>query len=303
MGMQEAFEAAVPQLVATAWDYVERHEAVDEIVLGIGFGDGDSAAAPLYLVGGQWLLADQVGDLGVDESSLARRELADALRGAANELAHNAADDELPALIVVRFETAESAMSAEFGYADPDDERERVPVAEMIANWAQDQQSEFQSEADEESESLPFEEAFTKWSPELIACAYDAVDRHEKVDELMVIVAVGDEEVSAVPVYSLDGTRHQVGQLQDAGLPFSEEDGIHVRNELSTIAAALLNDVEDESDEVPTLMLLQFDVATGSLDARFSDVDQPGVDADDVALSPAELAEMWAVIVTDVDEE
>ena len=307
MGMQEAFEAAVPQLVATAWDYVERHEAVDEIVLGIAFQDGDSAAAPLYLVGDEWLLADQVGDLGVDDSSQARRELADALRGAANELAHNAAGDPMPALIVVRFETAESAMSAEFGYPDPDDDSERVPVGELIARWAQDQQSEFQSGDDEVSEDLPFEDAFTKWVPELIACAFDAVDRDERVDELMVVVAVGEEEVSALPVYSVDGRLLQIHELQEAGLDFSDEDAVHVRNDLSVIAARLLNDVDDESDEVPTLMLVQFDVASASLDARFSDVEQPGVEDDDVVLSTRELAELWAVHVTradaDTDEE
>ena len=151
--MQGAFESAAPQWVATAWDFVERHEAVTDVMLGVVYEGGDSAVAPLYLVGDDWLLDTQVGDLGIDNSAEARRELADSLRGAANELAHHAGDDPMPSFIVLFFDTETSSMDAEFIYDDlQEGVDERVPAAQWIAKWAQEQAEDVDYEDDDEDE-------------------------------------------------------------------------------------------------------------------------------------------------------
>lgn len=286
MTMQQAFETAAPQWVSAAWDYVERNPAVEEMWMAIAFEAGEAAVGVLYKTGTDVLDLQQVGDLGVDASAEAQRELRDGLRATANEFEHKSQGTELPSAIFLRFDAQREALDADFSYDDlQEDADPRLSAEQWVAHWVVDEQDRAQAE-------VSFDDAFREAVPELVACAWDYIDRDERVSALTLVLTQRDGEYAGVPVYTVDDELVATRDLDRLGFDFDEAAEYDVRTELADLTRGLVAAVADKS-EVPTLMVVSFVVETSEMEASFSDEEQPGV-AEGEELSVPELAEAWA---------
>ncbi|WP_158676468.1 hypothetical protein, partial [Tessaracoccus sp. OH4464_COT-324] len=136
---QDKFEELAPHFIATAWDFTDRDDRIEAIWVAVGYEeDGSKSAVPAYQVDGRKLLPHELGQIGVDASPDAQHEMFMAL----NDLAQKYAEigDEVPRLSVLRFQTADSDLRAEFSYqpwepgVKEDDKRLIVHLVHM---WCQ----------------------------------------------------------------------------------------------------------------------------------------------------------------------
>ncbi|GAA4894722.1 hypothetical protein GCM10025789_10080 [Tessaracoccus lubricantis] len=139
-GLREAFEQAAPQLVAAAWDYTGRDDAVEKLWVYVTEEERVGVVQAYYQVRGEVHTARGVAQVlpDVDGSPAAQGALFDELDDVVSDMYDARGDDEFPTRLVLSFSPAEQELNADFSYEPlqpgvPDDEL--VPDAQLADRW------------------------------------------------------------------------------------------------------------------------------------------------------------------------
>lgn len=140
VSFQKAFENAAPDLVADAWDFVERSLEVGELWVYISRQFHHPFATALYRVAGD-LHAPEFAVKAITGAMPDSRHTIDflvALAARAEQLQEDAGDDEVPTRMVFCFRPSDHDFAADFFYGDlqpgiPDDEI--VPDITLYEQW------------------------------------------------------------------------------------------------------------------------------------------------------------------------
>lgn len=121
MKFQEAFEQAVPELIAAAWDYTDRSDKIDLIWVYVSKDGHWAFSHTYYYADGQYLnrveLKNVIPDL--DVSSDAQRWMQGRLREASNGIIESMDNpDEFPRRMILRFRPSDQDFNADFFYGD-----------------------------------------------------------------------------------------------------------------------------------------------------------------------------------------
>jgi len=110
-----AFEEAVPQLVARAWDYADRSPELDTVGVIMHYGNGNPDARPVYGLGGAFHHPAGISNLAVEDTEDA---VITDLSDIAREVYNNVEPDLRPHAVIIRYTTADGAMGATFEHDD-----------------------------------------------------------------------------------------------------------------------------------------------------------------------------------------
>lgn len=134
--------------------------------------------------------------------------------------------------------------------------------------------------------------AFEEFAPRALEVAWDYVDRSDEVEAMTLAFLQEDGLSVCIPTYRVKGQRREIHQLSDLGVDCSQQAQSSMLDEMNFLSLEFVEAVETESD-VPSMILVDYVVATQEMDAEFFDDDlQPGVDADG-GKPLASLANEW----------
>ncbi len=127
---KELFETRAPEYTAAAWDFADRSEAVDRLWVYVSQDRGALAGEAYYQVGSEYFLPYKLSTVieGLDTSYDAQGWLFNRINDQTRAMLLELDDpEEMPARMILRFDTAEQSLSAEFLHGElqpgvPDDE-------------------------------------------------------------------------------------------------------------------------------------------------------------------------------------
>ncbi|WP_296136023.1 hypothetical protein [uncultured Tessaracoccus sp.] len=127
---KDSFEARTPEYIAAAWDFADRSDKVDRLWVYVSQDRGALAGEAYYQVGNEYFLPYQLSTVieGLDTSHDAQSWLFDRINDQTRAMLLELDDvAEMPARMILRFDTAEQSLSAEFLHGElqpgvPDDE-------------------------------------------------------------------------------------------------------------------------------------------------------------------------------------
>ena len=137
MRFEEAFEQAVPELIAAAWDFADRSDAIELIWIYLS-KDGDwTFSHPYYKVAGKPIkkieLVNHIPglDVGADTQNWMLDRLNDSLTEIIRAMDN---PDDFPRRIIIKFRPSDQDLTAEFYHGNLPDE-DQLDEASLFENW------------------------------------------------------------------------------------------------------------------------------------------------------------------------
>lgn len=140
-----------------------------------------------------------------------------------------------------------------------------------------------------------FRAAFEEWVPQALQVAYSYADGHDAVERFWVVAYLGDTVTPSV-AYSVAGQVFRPHELHEAipELDCSTEAQLdYLLHPLLELTSELDDKVTAAGEELPTRIVLRYDVADEEMNADITYDDlQPGV-PESKQVSNTELIEQW----------
>ena len=133
---RSVFEATAPQMIAAAWDYLERSEAVDLIWVYVSQDEGVYTCNSYFKVNGEILDHYEAAKrVGADSSHEAQRWLSGQMDEPVARFREASTVSEVPNRMILQFRPADSDFHADFYYGSlwpgmPDDDRPSLSAVE-----------------------------------------------------------------------------------------------------------------------------------------------------------------------------
>ncbi|MDO5535685.1 MAG: hypothetical protein Q4F65_13680 [Propionibacteriaceae bacterium] len=135
----EAFEELAPELIAAAWDFLDRDPRVEVVWVYLTQEDRVTVVDPFFRIDGDvYDHFDAAQLLGCDTSYEAQREMQDRQSDAVQAFADSLESEEAPTRIIVRFRTADQDFHAEFFHGELQPgvaEEDYVTDLELMNRW------------------------------------------------------------------------------------------------------------------------------------------------------------------------
>ena len=137
MRFEEAFEQALPELIAAAWDFADRSDAIELIWIYLSKNGHWAFYHPYYKVAGKPIkkieLASHIPDLDVGANT--QRWLLDRLNDASNGIIRAMDNpDDFPRRIIIKFRPSDQDLTADFYHGNLPDEEE-IPDHRLANQW------------------------------------------------------------------------------------------------------------------------------------------------------------------------
>lgn len=140
-----------------------------------------------------------------------------------------------------------------------------------------------------------FREAFEEWVPQVLQVAYSYADAHDAVQRFWVVAYLG-AAVTPSAVYDLGGQILEPHELNKAVPELDcspDAQGDYLLDPLLELTVDLKQQVVAAGEELPTRVVLRYDVAEEEMNADITYDDlQPGV-PESKQVSNSELIEQW----------
>ena len=137
MRFEEAFEEAVPEIVAAVWDYADRSDTIELIWIYLSKDGHWSFSHPMFKANGKVLSTVELKQAlpNLDISPAAQKWLLSRLRNASNGIIRAMDDpDEFPRRVIIKFRPADHDLTADFFYGHLPEEDE-VPDHRLADQW------------------------------------------------------------------------------------------------------------------------------------------------------------------------
>ena len=137
MRFEEAFEQAVPELVAAAWDYADRSNAIDLIWIYLSKDGHWAFYHPTFKAGGKVLDTVELKQIlpDLDTSYEAQKWMLGRLDEASNGIIRAMDNpDDFPRRIIIKFRPSDQDLTADFYHGNLPDEEE-IPDHRLADQW------------------------------------------------------------------------------------------------------------------------------------------------------------------------
>ena len=137
MRFEEAFEQAVPELIAAAWDYADRSNAIELIWIYLSKDGHWAFSHPIFKAGGKVLDTVELKQIlpDLDTSPEAQDWMLDRLSNASNGIIRAMDNpDDFPRRIIIKFRPSDQDLTADFYHGNLPDE-DQLDEASLFENW------------------------------------------------------------------------------------------------------------------------------------------------------------------------